>query len=202
MEEGGIRGGKACIWILNALLIRHVTILGNSLNLYEVITPISQDLCKECSRVKEKHWAHDKMPHKWEETSSWQRTEKKLEGGSETIRKMKKALRSPARKQSPGSCLDAWTEGPSCPQLSLPGLSRYTSSSCSTPRRPFSSTGGPPYTWVLNVQIQTTTGWKYSGKKIPESSKKAKLEYAMCRWLHTIYVGFTTIYIAFTLYYK
>ena len=44
-------------------------------------------------------------------------------------------------------------------------------------------------------QVQPPMDWKYSRKKkIPESSKKQNLN------LHTIYIVFTIIYIAFTLY--
>ena len=168
--------------------------------LHEVIISVSQDLCKEVSEIKEKHWVHYKMPLKCEQSSYCQRTEKKLQGGAETTRGMKRALRSPTRKQSPDICLDRSPHPPSFPQLSLPGLSQVN---LQCPRKAFCSTVSPPYLWVLHPQIQTTAGWKYSGKKIPESSKKQKLNLPRAsNYLHSIYIEFTTIYIAFTLYCK
>ena len=61
-------------------------------------------------------------------------------------------------------------------------------------------TVGPPYPLVPHPWIQPTTDRKYL-KKIPESSMKqnSNLLYTG-NYLHSIYIVFTTIYIAFTLY--
>ena len=60
---------------------------------------------------------------------------------------------------------------------------------------------GPLYLWVGHLWIQPTTDWKYSEKKIPECSKKHNLNFLHTdNYLHSIYIVFTTIYIAFTVY--
>ena len=59
----------------------------------------------------------------------------------------------------------------------------------------------PPYPWVPHPQIQPTADGKYSKKKMPENSKKQNLHLPYSsNDLHSIYIVFTTIYIAFTLY--
>ena len=40
-------------------------------------------------------------------------------------------------------------------------------------------TDGPPYPQVLNPQIQPSMEQKYSGKKIPENSKKQNLNFPL-----------------------
>ena len=50
------------------------------------------------------------------------------------------------------------------------------------------STASLPQPQVLHLQIQPTMGWKYSGKKIPESSKKQNLNLSYKgNYLHSIY---------------
>ena len=58
---------------------------------------------------------------------------------------------------------------------------------------------GPPYTWVPHPWIQPALDWKYLGKR---NSKKYQKAIWICwtgNYLHSIYIVFTTIYIAFTL---
>ena len=62
------------------------------------------------------------------------------------------------------------------------------------------STVRPLYLWVLHPQIQPTKDQKYSEEKNSRMFQKAKLEFATAsNYLHSIYIIFTTIYIAFTL---
>ena len=64
-------------------------------------------------------------------------------------------------------------------------------------------TVGPPYPRVAHPWSQPTVDRKYLKKNFREFHK-AKLEFAVHRqlfsYLHSIYIVFTTIYIAFTLY--
>ena len=57
---------------------------------------------------------------------------------------------------------------------------------------------GPPYLWVLNLDIQATTDrkywwnifWKYSEKLIPESSKKQNLNLPHAgNYVHSTYIS-------------
>ena len=62
------------------------------------------------------------------------------------------------------------------------------------------TTVSPPYPQVPEPWIQPSAGRKYLGKN-PESSKKAKFEFArLGNYSHSIYIVLTTIYIALTLY--
>ena len=57
-------------------------------------------------------------------------------------------------------------------------------------------TGSPQYPKVLHPQIHQNIQ-----KKIPESSKKQNLNLLHAsNYLHSIYIVFTTTYLAFTLY--
>ena len=57
-------------------------------------------------------------------------------------------------------------------------------------------TGSPQYLKVLHLQMHQNIQ-----KKIPESSKKKNLNLLHAsNYLHSIYIVFTTTYIAFTLY--
>ena len=59
----------------------------------------------------------------------------------------------------------------------------------------------PLYLWVPYFWIQPTIDWKFFQKKIPKSSRKKTLDVECTRnYLHSIYIVFTTINIAFTLY--
>ena len=50
------------------------------------------------------------------------------------------------------------------------------------------STASLPQPQVLHLQIQPIVGWKYSGKKIPESAKKQNLNLSYKgNYLHSIY---------------
>lgn len=77
-------------------------------------------------------------------------------------------------------------------------LSVSLSLSLSTYTHTYIYTIGPLNSWVLNPQIQPTMNRKYL-KKNSRNFPKAKLEFILC-YLHNIYVVFTTIYMAFTLY--
>ena len=62
-------------------------------------------------------------------------------------------------------------------------------------------TFGTPYPWVPHPGNQPTTNQiENIWKKIPESPKKQTLNSCKGNYLHIIYIVFTTIYIAFTLY--
>ena len=59
----------------------------------------------------------------------------------------------------------------------------------------------PPYPQVPHLWIQPTLDQKYSGKDIPESSKKQNLNMPHTgSYLDSICIVFTTIYIAFRTY--
>ena len=62
-------------------------------------------------------------------------------------------------------------------------------------------TVGILYLWLLHLQIKSTTDQKYLGKTIPESSEKQNLNLPRAiNYFHSIYIVFTTIYKALTLY--
>ena len=62
-------------------------------------------------------------------------------------------------------------------------------------------TVGCPYLHVLCLGIQPTVDQKYLEKNFPEGSKAQNLNLSHAgNYLHSIYIVFTTIYIAFTLY--